>query len=98
MIHGMIVCTSGNVFERLPAREGRTSTLFDNSKYLAYSSHELRPDNPGNTKRPEREIKREPRNTSIPVPRFQSGCGILNQTGGTYSHSGMIDKTRFPIS
>ena len=36
--------TSGNVFERLPTREGRTSTLFNNSKNLASSSQELRPD------------------------------------------------------
>ena len=45
-----IVGTSGNVFERLPAREERTSTLFDNSKNLATFSHELRPDITGNTK------------------------------------------------
>ena len=30
--------TSGNVFERLPAREGRTSTLFNKSKNAASSS------------------------------------------------------------
>ena len=35
-----IVGTSENVFQRLPAREGRTS-LFDNSKNLASSSQEL---------------------------------------------------------
>ena len=34
----------------------------------------------------------------MPVPRFQSGGGLLNHTGGTYSHGGMIDYTRFPIS
>ena len=32
------VGTSGNVFEILPGREGRTSTLFENSKNLASSS------------------------------------------------------------
>ena len=34
-----IMGTSGNVFERVPAREGRPSALFDNSKNLASSSH-----------------------------------------------------------
>ena len=76
------MCTSGNVFERLPAREGQTSTLFNNSKNSASSSQEVRVDIPGNTKA----------NSSILVPRFQSGGG------GTFSHSGMIDHTCFPIS
>ena len=44
---------------------------------------ELRPDIPGNTMVPEREIRREPQNSSIRVPRFHSGGGILNHTGGT---------------
>ena len=43
-------------------------------------------------------MKREPLNTSIPLPHFQSGSGMLNHTGGDYSHSGMIDYPRFPIS
>ena len=75
--------TSGNVFERLPAREGRPSTLFNNSKNLASSSQELRPDIPGNTKQLESEMRQEPQNSSILVPRFQSGGGLLNHTGGT---------------
>ena len=45
-----IVGISGNVFEQLPAREGRASTLFNNSKNLASYSRELRPDTAGNTK------------------------------------------------
>ena len=32
------------------------------------------------------------------MPRFQSGGGLLNHTGGTYSHVGMIDYPRIPIS
>ena len=68
--------TSGNVFQRLPAREGLRSALFEDSKSLASSSHELRPDITGNTTVLEREIRREPQNSSIPVPRFQSGGGI----------------------
>ena len=90
--------TSGYVFERLPARGGRTSTLFNNSKSLASSSQELTPEIPRNTKQPDRDMRREPQNSSIPVTRFQCGGGLLNHTGGTSSHSGMIDYTRFPIS
>ena len=62
------VGTSGNVFERLPAREGRTSTIFDDSKNFACSSLKLGPDAEGNTKRPEVQMRREPQNSSIPVP------------------------------
>ena len=93
-----IMGTSGNVFERPPAREGRTSTLFKKSKTLASSSQELRPGIPGNTKRPESEMRREPQNSSILVPRFQSGGGLLDHTGGTYSHHDMIGYPRFPTS
>ena len=32
------------------------------------------------------------------VPRFQSAGGLINHTGGTYSHGGMIDYPRFSIS
>ena len=52
-------------------------------------------DIPGNTKRPESEMRREPQNSSILAPRFQSGGGIPYHTGGTYSHGGMIDYPRF---
>ena len=43
-------------------------------------------------------MRREPLNTSIPLPHFQSGSGMLNHTGGTFAHSGMIDHPTFPIS
>ena len=43
-------------------------------------------------------MKREPLNKSIPLPHFQNGDGMLNHTGGTYSHSGMMNYPRFPIS
>ena len=43
-------------------------------------------------------MRREPQHSSIPLPRFQSGGGLLTHTGGTYSHSGMIDYPRFPMS
>ena len=90
--------TSRNVFERPPAREGLASAIFYNLKTLASSSQELRPDIPGNTIQPESGIRREPQNSSILVPRFQRESGLLNHTGGTYSHSGMTDYPRFPIS
>ena len=93
-----ILGTSGNVFERLLAREGQTSTLFNNSKNLATSSQELRLDTEGRTKRPQSEMRREPQHSSILVPRFQSGGGLSNRIGGTCSHSGMIDFPIFPIS
>ena len=93
-----IMDTSGNVFERLPAREGPPSALFENSKNLASSSRRLRPEITGNTRIPEKEMRREPQNSSLPVPRFQSGGGMLHHTGGTYYHGGMTDYQRFPIS
>ena len=38
-------------------------------------------------------MRREPQNSSIPVPHaVQSGGGILNHTGGTYSHGGLITR------
>ena len=71
-----IMGSSGNVFERLPAREEQTSTLFSGSK-------DLGPDTEGNTKKAESEMRREPQHSSILVLRFQSGGGLLNHTGGT---------------
>ena len=57
-----IAGTSGNVFERPPAQEGRSSAFFNNSKNLASSVQVLRPDIAGTTKRLESEMKREPLN------------------------------------
>ena len=93
-----IVGASGNVFERPPAQEGRLFTFLNNSKILASSSQELRPDITGTTKRPESDMKREPLNTSIPVPHFQRGGGKLNHTVGTCSHGGTIDYPRLPVN
>ena len=73
-------------------------TVFNNSKNLASSSQELRPETTGTTRRRESEMKSEPLNTSIPSPDFQSGGGMLHHTGGTCSHGGMIDYPRLPIS
>ena len=93
-----IMGTSGIVSERLQAREGPPSVLFENSKKSASSSQELRPDTTGTTRRRESEMRREPLTTSMPSPQFQSGGGMLNHVGGTYSHSGMMDYPRFLMS
>ena len=93
-----IVGTSVNVLNDHLFESDETFTFFNKSKNLASSSQELRPDITGNTKRPESETRREPQNSSILVPRVQSGAGLLNHTSGTYSHVGMIDFPRFPIS
>ena len=85
--------TSGNVFDRPPAQEGRSSTVFNNSKNLASSSQELRPGIAKTTRRRESEMKRESLNTSIPLPHFQCGNDML-----TCSHSGMMDYPRIPIT
>ena len=67
----------------------------DEFKELASSSQGLRLDIPGKTKQPGSEMTRAPQNSSIPVPRFQRGGGLLNHTGGTYSHGDLIDFPRF---
>ena len=89
--------TSGIVFERLRARERRTSTVFDDSKILASSSCGFGPGHTGNVLEHGREVRREPLSSSIFVPGFRRGAGVYDHTGGTYSHSGMIDYPRFPI-
>ena len=93
-----IVGTSGIVFVRPSAPEGRTSTLLNNPKNLASSFLKLGPDTEGNAKRPENEMRREPKNSSTFLPRSQRGTGVYDHTGGTYSHNGMIHYPTFPIS
>ena len=43
-------------------------------------------------------MKKESTDTSIQSPHFQSRSGMLNHTGGTYSHSGMMDYPSVPIT
>ena len=43
-------------------------------------------------------MRREPQNSSIPVPRFQREAGIPLHTGGTHSDNDMMDYQRFHIS
>ena len=84
----------GNVFERPPVQEGLPSTIFHNSKNLASSSLDMRPDISETARR---EMKRESLNTPIESPHFQSRSRMLNHTGGTYSHNRMMDYPRIPI-
>ena len=85
-----IMGASGNVFERPPAQEGLSSTIFNNSKNLASSSQELRPDTV-ETATKKSEMKRESLNTKISSTYFQSRSGLLKHIGGTYSHNGTME-------
>ena len=87
---------TGNVFERPRAEEGLSSTICKNSKNLASSSQWLRPDTTGIARKRDDEMKREP--LSVPSPHFESKSCMLDHTGGTSSHNGMMDYPRFPIS
>ena len=88
---------TGNVFERPSAQEGVSSTVFNNSKNLASSSQGLGPDTT-ETARKESGMKRESLTTSIQPLHFQNRSSMLNHTGGTYSHYGMMDFPRIPIT
>ena len=85
-----IMGTSGNVFERPLAQEGLSSTIFNNSKNLASSSQELRPDT-FETARKNSEMRRESLNTKISSPHFQRRSGLLKHIGGTCSHNGTME-------
>ena len=94
------ICTGimGNVFERPRVQEGQPSTFFHNSKNLASSSQLLGPDTADTARKRENGMKRESLNTPIQSPHFQSRSGMLNHTGGTYSHNGMVDYPRASIA
>ena len=81
----------GNVFKRTPAQEGQSSIIFNNSKNLASSSQDWRPDISETARR---DMKREALNTPMQSPHFQSRSGILHHIGGTYSHVDMMDYPR----
>ena len=66
---------TGNVFERPPAQEGLSSTIFNNSKNLAFSSQGLGRGTTETARKRESEMKRETLNTSAPSPHFQSRSG-----------------------
>ena len=87
-------CTGimGNVFERPPAQEGQSSTIFNNSLNLASSSLDMRPDLSETARR---DTKRE--SFESQSPHFQRRSGIVDHTGGTYSHVGLMDYPRVLI-
>ena len=63
---------AGHVFERPPARDELSSTIFNNSKILASSSQLVRPDTTETTRKRDSEMKRESLNTPIPSHRRSS--------------------------
>ena len=70
--------TSGNVFESLPARNGPSSALFENSRNLASSSCGLGPGTAGNVVERGRGTRRELHSSSLPTARFNQGFATLN--------------------
>ena len=71
--------TSGSDFEGQPAREGPSSSIFENSKNLASSFGW--------------KGIREPQSSAIPTPHFNQGAASLNphcHIGGTFSLFGMM--------
>ena len=70
-----VMSTSGNVFESLPAREGPSSAIFENSRNLAitFSRIDIRKYD-GTWKR----VRRDPQSYSTLTPRFNQGAATLN--------------------
>ena len=80
--------TSGNVFECLPAREGPSSALFENSRNLASSSCGMEQ---------ESRMRRDAQSSTKPNPNQEKVQRPLYHTGGTYSHNGVMDYPRYSI-
>ena len=94
-IHGILQVLQETFLKGPPAQGGRASTFFEkNPKNLSSSSQELRLDITGTTKRLESEMKREPLKTLI-LPKWRWN---VESYRWNFSHSGMIDYPRFPIS
>ena len=85
---------TGDVLERPPVQEGQPSTIFHNSKNLAFCSQELEFGTIETARKRECEMKRESLRTSIPSLHFHSGSGMLQHADETYSHSGIMDYPR----
>ena len=87
-----------DVFERLPAREGQPQNISKKSRNLASSSRGVKPKltehtmTTGSKRRPEQQDLSNSRNI------LHCGDEISRHTGGTYSHGGMMEYPRFPIS
>ena len=69
--------TVSQLLTQIRAREGPSQALFENSENLTSSSRGMRPEFSGETIVPETEVRREPQSSSLTVPRFQSGGGVL---------------------
>ena len=72
-IQGMVRLIQETFSNDYLPRNGRNSTIFNNSKNFEPSSEELSPDTTETTRRRESDMKRESLDTSIPLPHFQSG-------------------------
>ena len=79
--------TSGNVLEHLPAQEGPSCALFEDSKNLASSSCGLGSSNTGNIMEHGRKVRRDPQSSSIQTPRFNQGIDPLNPLYHTQSRN-----------
>ena len=90
-------CTGiwGNVFERPPVQEGLSSTVFHNLKNLPSSFQVSKPDISETARR---EMKRELLNAPTQSHHFRSRSGMFGNTGGIYSHSGMMDYPKVPVT
>ena len=89
---------SGNVLGFPTARKGSSSAIFENSRRpsSSYGGNGLESSEKNLGLR--REVMREPQDSSNVVPCFQRGADLSDHTGGSYSHDGVIDYPRFPIS
>ena len=95
------ICTSGNVFESLPSRDGPSSASFEKPKSFASSSCGLRPGNTGNILEHGEGVRREPQSSTIPTPRFtrkHETWALLHRTGGTHSQYCMMETPKCSIS
>ena len=93
-----IMGTSGNVFERLLAPAGRTSTVFNNSQNLGIFFSRI-------GIWCWRKCGKIGDWNETKTAKFVDACTTLpkrswayEHTGGIYSHSGVVDYLRFPIS
>ena len=90
--------TSGNVFERPPAQQGHLQETHENSKNSASSPRRVKPEFTEHTMTTGSKVRPEQQGLHCAKTILHSGDGIPRHTGGTYSHDGIMDYARFPIS
>ena len=98
MIHGTIRVLQETLLNDYLLEKDHLQTLFEHPKNLASSSRGLRREFTEHTMTPEMGMRREPQSSAVPELLLHSGGGFPHHTGGTYSHSVMMDYTRFPVS